>query len=84
MATTTKSKKSLSAKARKSMKAKSFGLPGERKYPMPDRAHASNAKSRASQQLKKGNLSRAEYDRIVRKANRKLYAGGKAPPSRKK
>lgn len=81
---TTSAKKSLSAKQRKSMKGKTFGLPGERKYPMPDRAHASNAKARAAQQLKKGNLSRAEHDRIVRKANKKLYPGGKVPPSRKK
>jgi len=49
----------LSAKKRNSLKKKSFGLPGERKYPMPDKAHAANAKARASQMVKKGKLSAA-------------------------
>ncbi len=46
-----------------------FGEPGEDKYPMPDWQHAANAKSRAKQQLNRGKLSRAEYDKIVAKAN---------------
>jgi hypothetical protein len=49
-----------------------FGLPEERKYPMPDKSHARNAKARASQQVKKGNLSEAEKERIDRKADRVL------------
>ncbi len=49
-----------------------FGLPDERKYPMPDKSHARNAKARASQQVKKGNLSKADQDRIDRKADRIL------------
>ena len=60
------------------LKKSQFGLPGKRKYPMPDRAHAANAKGRAKQQLKKGNLSRAAYDKIVAKANRILNRGKKA------
>ena len=36
----------LTTKKRKSLKKSSFGLPGERKYPMPDKAHAKNAKAR--------------------------------------
>lgn len=39
---------------------------------MPDRAHAANAKGRAKQQLKKGNLTREQYDKIVKKADRIL------------
>jgi hypothetical protein len=39
---------------------------------MPDRAHAANAKGRAKQQLKKGNLRREQYDKIVKKADRIL------------
>ena len=62
----------LSAARRNKLPAKSFGEPGERKYPMPDRSHAANAKSRAKQQLNRGNLSAGEYDKIVAKANRKL------------
>ena len=49
-----------------------FGLPGKRKYPMPDAKHAANAKGRAKQQLKKGNLSHSAYEKIVAKANRVL------------
>lgn len=52
-----------------------FGLPDERKYPMPDKSHAGNAKARAKQQLDKGNLTRSEYDKIVRKADRILNKG---------
>ena len=51
-----------------------FGLPDERKYPMPDKSHARNAKARASQQEKKGNLSSAEKKKIDRKADRILDA----------
>jgi len=59
----------LSAKKRDSLKKSSFGLPEERKYPMPDRSHAANAKARASQQEKKGNLSSAQRAKIDAKAN---------------
>jgi len=36
---------------------------------MPDPAHAANAKARASQQVKKGNLSPASAAKIRKKAN---------------
>jgi hypothetical protein len=49
-----------------------FGLPKERKYPMPDKAHAANAKARATQQVEKGNLSEAQAAVIRAKANRIL------------
>jgi hypothetical protein len=62
----------LTAKRRKRLPKSSFGLPGRRAYPMPDRSHAINAKARARQQLNKGRLSRSSYNRIVAKANRKL------------
>jgi hypothetical protein len=39
---------------------------------MPDKAHARNAKARASQQEKKGNLTAAEKQKIDRKADRIL------------
>jgi hypothetical protein len=59
--------------ARRNKLAKStFGLPGERKYPMPDASHARNALARASQQLGKGNLSLAQAQKIRAKAYRKL------------
>jgi hypothetical protein len=57
---------------RSKLKRSQFGLPGKRKYPMPDRKHASNAKGRAKQQLKRGKLSRSAYKKIVAKANKIL------------
>ncbi len=66
----------LTTKRRKSLKKGTFGLPGERKYPMPDKAHAANAKARAKQQLDKGNISESEYNRIIAKANRVLERAG--------
>jgi hypothetical protein len=60
---------------RSKLKKSQFGLPGKRKYPMPDEKHAANAKGRAKQQLKKGKLSRSAYNKIVAKANRILKAG---------
>ena len=62
----------LSEKKRDSLKSSQFGLPEERKYPMPDKSHARNAKARASQQEEKGNLSEAKKEKIDRKADRIL------------
>lgn len=62
----------LSAAQRKKMPKSKFGMPGSKKYPMPDRSHAANAKARASQQYKKGNLSASEKAKIFAKANRIL------------
>jgi hypothetical protein len=49
-----------------------FGLPKERKYPMPDASHARNAKARASQMEKKGKLSAGDKKKIDAKANKIL------------
>ena len=62
----------LTEKKRDSLKDSTFGLPEERKYPMPDASHARNAKARASQQVKAGNLTKAEERKIDRKADRIL------------
>ena len=62
----------LSAMKRKSEPKSDFGLPEQRKYPMPDRAHARNAKARASQQQEKGNLTDAQKEKIARKADQIL------------
>jgi hypothetical protein len=62
----------LSSKSRKGLSSSSFGLPGSRKYPMPDKAHAANAKARATQMVKKGKLSAASAAKIRAKANKKL------------
>ena len=62
----------LTEKKRDNMPDSKFGLPDEHKYPMPDKSHARNAKARASQQEKKGNLTDSEKAKIDRKADRIL------------
>ena len=57
---------------RKEIPKREFGLPGQRKYPMPDRAHAANAKARATQMVKRGKLSAASAAKIRAKADRML------------
>ncbi len=60
----------MKAAKRKKLKKSQFGLPGKRKYPMPDKSHAVNAKARAKQQRKRGKLSKSAYEKVVAKANR--------------
>jgi hypothetical protein len=62
----------LSEKKRDSIPKSQFGLPEERKYPMPDKSHARNAKARAAQQEKKGTITAAEEKKIDRKADKVL------------
>ncbi len=62
----------LTAKSRNALADRVFGLPGSRKYPMPDKSHAANAKARATQQVKRGNLSSSSAAKIRAKANRIL------------
>lgn len=62
----------LTAQKRKKLAKSVFGEPGSRKFPMPDREHAANAKARASEMYNKGKLSASEKARIDAKANRKL------------
>ena len=67
----------ISTKARKEMPKSAFGMPGKRAYPMPDKAHAANAKARATQQVKAGNLSPSAKAKIDAKANKILGTKGK-------
>ncbi|RMF59580.1 MAG: hypothetical protein D6746_08100 [Bacteroidetes bacterium] len=60
----------LTSKQRSKLKSSQFGLPSERKYPIPDKSHAINAKARAEQQYKKGNLSKEKKEKIDKRANR--------------
>ena len=62
----------LTATRRKNLSASDFGEPGPRKYPMPDKAHAANAKARASQAVAAGRMSASTEAKIDAKANRKL------------
>ncbi len=72
----------LDANDREKIPTKEFGLPEKARtkeakkhsgnYPMPDKAHARNAKSRAAQAQKAGNLSKKDQERIDRKADKIL------------
>jgi hypothetical protein len=62
----------LSSGKRDSLPESTFGLPEERKYPMPDDAHARDAKARASAQARSGKLSAADKAKVDRKADRIL------------
>lgn len=71
----------LKASTRNKLPKSDFGMPGSRKYPMPDASHAANAKARASQQVNAGNLSPSSAAQIDAKANKVLNrkAGGVIP-----
>jgi hypothetical protein len=62
----------LTTKERKSLKSSEFALPEARKYPIQDKSHAKNAKSRASQMENAGKISQATKDKIDAKANKVL------------
>lgn len=61
----------LTAKTRKALPKAAFAGPN-RTYPVPDKAHAANAKARATQAVKAGRISAAEKSRIDAKANKVL------------
>jgi hypothetical protein len=62
----------LSTAARKAVPTSEFGLPRSRKYPMPDKSHAANAKARATQMVERGKLSSSAAAKIRAKADRML------------
>jgi hypothetical protein len=61
----------LTTKERKALPKSDFASPG-RSYPIEDKAHAANAKARATQAVKAGRMSKGERERIDAKADRKL------------
>lgn len=67
----------LTTKARKALPKSEFGLPGKKAYPMPDKAHAANAKARATQAVKAGRMSESTKSKIDAKANKVLGTKGK-------
>jgi hypothetical protein len=62
----------LTAARRNRLPKSAFAGPG-RSYPVPDRSHAIFAKAMAKRQLKKGDMSRGQYNHIVGQANEKLH-----------
>ena len=65
----------LTSKERDKLPKSDFGLPGREAYPMPNKAHAANAKARATQMENKGKLSESSKAKIDAKANRVLDGG---------
>jgi hypothetical protein len=61
----------LTTKTRRKLPAKDFAGPGK-SYPIEDKAHAANAKARATQAVKAGRMSKAQQKTIDAKADKKL------------
>jgi hypothetical protein len=59
----------LNAAKRNKLPAKDFAEPDTRAYPIEDKAHARNAKARASQAVKAGRMSKSEAGKIGKKAD---------------
>ena len=74
----------LTPQKRAKLPSKVFGLPEKARtaeakkatgnYPMPDRGHAISAKRLARKNKKDGNLTKEEFDRIERKADKVIAA----------
>ncbi|MCU1324760.1 MAG: hypothetical protein JWN34_130 [Bryobacterales bacterium] len=62
----------LTASKKNAEPSKEFGLPEERKYPMPDASHARNAKARAAQMEHQGKLTAADKKKVDAKADQIL------------
>lgn len=77
----------LTPNQRAKLPAKDFGLPEKARsadakketgnYPMPDSGHAVSAKRLARKNRKDGNLTKDEFERIDRKADKVLKANDK-------
>ena len=65
----------LRAKTRNKLPDKDFAEPKKRAYPVEDKAHARNAKARASQAVHAGRMSKSEERKIDRKADKVLKKG---------
>ncbi len=66
----------LTTARRKNLPSSDFALPG-RRYPVEDKAHARDAKARASQALNAGRLTATEKAKVDRKADAVLQKKGK-------
>jgi hypothetical protein len=66
----------LTAEARRKLPKSAFALPGGR-YPVEDKAHARDAKARASQGYNSGHLTAAEKAKVDKKADAVLAKKGK-------
>ena len=73
----------LTAAKRNKIPSSKFAEPAKRKYPIEDKAHAKNAKARATQMEEKGKISPSEASKIKSKANKVLGKVKKKPIKKK-
>ena len=66
--------KDLSTKQRNKLSKKQFALPGKRKYPIPDKAHARNALARVAQ-----NGTPAEQKKVTEAVKKRFPSIGREP-----
>ena len=78
------------SKKRSSLSKRQFAAPkgtgpdkNKNQYPVDTRGRAANAKARATQQYKKGRISKSKRDAIHAKANRKLRSTKKRSKKRR-
>lgn len=69
----------LTTQKRNALPKKDFAEPAKRAYPVENKAHARNAKARASEMVNKGKLSKSEEKKVDAKADKVL--GKKAKKS---
>jgi hypothetical protein len=65
----------LATKQRRHLSKDQFAEPAKRAYPIEDKAHARNAKARASQAVKAGRMAKAEESTIDKKADTVIEQG---------
>ena len=65
----------LTSKSRSKLPAAKFALPEQKKYPINDKAHAQNAKARASEMENKGKISASTKAKIDRASDRVIKKG---------
>lgn len=65
----------LTSKRRAKLPAAKFALPEEKKYPINDKAHARNAKARASEMEHQGKISASTRAKIDRASDRVIKPG---------
>lgn len=63
----------LSSKDRKKLRKKAFTLPGQRKYPIPNKAHARNALARVAQ-----HGTTAEQKKVIAAVRKRFPSIGRA------
>jgi hypothetical protein len=65
----------LSSNGRSNLPSSKFALPQEKKYPINDKAHAQNAKARASEMEHQGKISASTKAKIDRASDRVIKKG---------